>query len=621
MAISSLFLAVCLHLDGVTAEVKGREADLFSACAERHVAATETSYLTAPFRFRSENRMWQTEFWGKWMHAAAPLFRMTGSPRLRQSVDASVRDILASQDADGYIGNYTVTNRADFGWDIWGQKYTLMGLLLHHEATGSAASLAGARRLADYLTGRFGPGKADLTRTGSYVGLPSLSVLEPIVRLYRLTQEEKYLRFAKWIASRMEGNGPHALKLVSDALAGVEVADRTPWADAVEDRRVQGLNPGHKAYELMSCYQGMLELYQITGERDLLLAAVRTAESIVRTELNVVGGCASVEHWYRGAVNQVREFRRVQETCVLITWMRLCAKLLEVTGESRWADELEKTFYNAYLAAFKPDGSFFASYTPLCGTRSRGQYHCRMHTNCCNANGPRGFLSWGESLVRGTEDGISLNLFASGNYRFAATAKRGPVDLEIITLYPQMDFVEIVNRTRETGRFTLRVRLPGWSARTTVTVDDVEIAAASDEKGYLSLDRRWEPGSVVRVTFDMSGRALRLGDFVAFKRGPVVLSRDSRFADGDLSEPVRWPSAESGIADVHLVQSTRSAMRMSCSVELPMGTHDENPENALPRPVGFCDYASAGNTWDGTSFGRVWLPVVLPPQSLNRKGK
>ena len=67
MAISSLFLAVCLHLDGVTAEVKGREADLFSACAERHVAATETSYLTAPFRFRSENRMWQTEFWGKWI--------------------------------------------------------------------------------------------------------------------------------------------------------------------------------------------------------------------------------------------------------------------------------------------------------------------------------------------------------------------------------------------------------------------------------------------------------------------------------------------------------------------------------------------------------------------------
>ena len=78
MAISCLFLAVCLQLDGVTAEVKGREADLFSACAERHVAATETSYLTAPFRFRSENRMWQTEFWGKWMHAAAPLFRMTG---------------------------------------------------------------------------------------------------------------------------------------------------------------------------------------------------------------------------------------------------------------------------------------------------------------------------------------------------------------------------------------------------------------------------------------------------------------------------------------------------------------------------------------------------------------
>jgi len=610
-----ILLAVSLNFDGASVQLKGYEADRFAECIERHVGATDTAYLTEPFRHRSENRLWQTEFWGKYMHAAAPLAKMSGSTALRQAIDRSAADIVATQDADGYIGNYSPTNRADIGWDIWGHKYTLMGLLLHYEATGNAKSLQSARRLADYLLGRFGSGKPNLSETGSYVGLPSLSVLEPIVRLYRATKDDKYLQFANYIVSQMEGDGPRALRLIGDALAGVEVADRTAWANDVVGRRVEGLNPGLKAYEMMSCYQGMLDLYEVTGERRLLEAAVKTAESIVRTELNVVGGCASVEHWYRGAENQVREFRRVQETCVLVTWMRLCAKLLEVTGESRWADELEKTFYNAYLAALKPDGTFFASYTPLCGTRSKGQYHCRMHTNCCNANGPRGFLSWCESIVRGTDGGVDINFYVSGNYRLPPKASRGEVELEVFTLYPHMDYVEIVNRTAEPRRFALRLRLPGWSKRTVVKVGNEPIEVRPDSMGYLSIDRLWSPGETVGVNLDLSGRAVRRGDFVAFARGPIVLARDSRFNDGDLSEQVRWPGGSA--ADVRLVQSPNTAMRLACTLELMMGMHDENPQSALPRQVNFCDYASAANTWDASSFGRVWMPVVLKPQQLS----
>ena len=44
------------------------------------------------------------------------------------------------------------------------------------------------------------------------------------------------------------------------------------------------------------------------------------------------------------------------------------------------------------IAAMKFDGSEFAGYTPLSGNRYHGQHHCYMHTDCCTANGPRGFL-------------------------------------------------------------------------------------------------------------------------------------------------------------------------------------------------------------------------------------
>ena len=92
-------------------------------------------------------------------------------------------------------------------------------------------------------------------------------------------------------------------------------------------------------------------------------------------------------------------------TCVTTTWMRFCEKLLDLTGDTKWADQLERTFYNAYLGAMKADGSEFAGYTPLSGCRYHGQHHCYMHTDCCTANGPRGFLCFLKELFRTKDDG------------------------------------------------------------------------------------------------------------------------------------------------------------------------------------------------------------------------
>ena len=47
-------------------------------------------------------------------------------------------------------------------------------------------------------------------------------------------------------------------------------------------------NPQHaltKAYELMSCYQGLIEYYQVTGRKEYLDAAVKTAKNIAETEV------------------------------------------------------------------------------------------------------------------------------------------------------------------------------------------------------------------------------------------------------------------------------------------------------------------------------------------------
>ena len=42
-------------------------------------------------------------------------------------LQASVTALIATQTADGYIGNYKNENRLD-QWDIWGMKYCLLGI-------------------------------------------------------------------------------------------------------------------------------------------------------------------------------------------------------------------------------------------------------------------------------------------------------------------------------------------------------------------------------------------------------------------------------------------------------------------------------------------------------------
>jgi hypothetical protein len=48
---------------------------------------------------------------------------------------------------------------------------------------------------------------------------------------------------------------------------------------------------------------------------------------------------------------------------------------------------------------------------------------------------------------------------------------------------------------------------------------------------------------------------------------------------------------------------------MLFSAVLPLGSHDENPEGQLPTAVTFCDYASAGNTWNRKDYYRTWFPL------------
>jgi hypothetical protein len=77
--------------------------------------------------------------------------------------------------------------------------------------------------------------------------------------------------------------------------AGVNVSERSPTP-----KNWWGYEQGQKAYEMLSCYEGLLELYRLTGKEGYKTAVEKVWGNIQQTEINVVGSGSSMERWFGG---------------------------------------------------------------------------------------------------------------------------------------------------------------------------------------------------------------------------------------------------------------------------------------------------------------------------------
>lgn len=570
--------------------------DALATCKQGRLLGQSVPDLVGPFAVREEDRKWRGEFWGKWYTSAALAYRYQADPKLRTILDEAVRGLIATQTPDGSITTYKPA--CEFAhWDTWGRKYTLLGLLAYYELTGDAPTLAAARRHADYVLAHFGPGKADIATNGNWTGMAASSILEPMVLLYRTTGEPRYLQFAEYIVNSWAGSqGPD---LVRKALAGTAVFKMFPGPDPTK----KGYEGGgqSKAYEMMSCYEGLVELHRVTGEPKYLAAARNVFANIRDTEITIIGSGSSRERWCNGRVRQAESVAEWMETCVTVTWIKFAAQLLRLTGDPLYADEIERSAYNPLLAAQKDDGTWWCHYNPLEGPRSPAPEQCAMHANCCVANGPRGLMLLPELAVMNSSAGPVINLYEAG------TAMLKEARIEIQSDYPRANVVEIAVQPPAPASFTVSLRIPAWSRATKLEVNGKPVTDVQPGT-YARLSRTWKQGDKVRLTLDFTVRCEKepgSSGRVAIMRGPVVFALDRR-----LSQPL--PDCGAGTLVVETDGTVNAAQVTS---GLPAGIH-----MALDVPLAadgkqvvlrFCDYASAGHTWAEDSTLRVWLPQPL----------
>lgn len=563
----------------------------------------DAAYLIEPFKERNETNMWQSEFWGKWFTSAVLAYKYRPTAELKKKLDDAVTGLIATQSDDGYIGNYKKENRLQ-QWDIWGRKYCMLGLLDYYNLTGDKKSRKAARGVADNLMDDLKKADGIIVTKGNYRGMAASSVLEPVCLLYKATKDKKYLDFAEEIVRQRETpQGPH---LISNA--SVDVAKRFP-----KPANWYSFEQGQKAYEMMSCYEGLLELYRLTGKPEYKNAVAQTWQNIHDKEINAAGSGASTEMWFGGSALQTGPVNHYQETCVTVTWIKLSHQLFRLTGEAKYADAVEQSYYNALLASMSPDGKQWAKYTPLTGHRLPGSGQCGMNINCCEASGPRGLFNLPGYVVMKSAEGVFVNYFIEGTYSLTTPAGK-PVVVKQQTNYPESGTIKVTLNLSKSEEFALSVRIPAWSKTNTLRVNGETVGGVT-EGTYTSLKRKWKTGDEVNITLDMRGRVTLLGDkpqFAALMRGPILLTRDESLPGVSMGSIV---GVKSNNGYVELTPVTHDIKNNWLQYRFKFVPESYTEAGAAPVTVDFCDYASAGNG-PKAGFFNTWLPQITDPRNV-----
>jgi DUF1680 family protein len=582
-------------------EISGHLGNRINQCISNRIGSADISLLIEPFTKKNETHFWQSEFWGKWMLGAVDSYKYTLDPALYQKITYAVNGLLKTQLPNGYIGNYT--SEAQFTqWDIWGMKYTLLGLLSYYDISNDKKALESSIKLADFLLSKVGPNGRNIVTLGNYYGMAASSILEPIMHLYNRTHEERYFTFAKYIINQWET--PQGPKLISKAISGVPVSERfLPFPkDWVKN--------GQKAYEMMSCYVGLLEFYKISGDPIYLNSVERSVKSIIDDEINIAGSGSAFECWFGGKNKQTQAAFSAMETCVTITWMQLCRQLLLVTGNSIYADQIEKTTYNALMASMSPDGSKIEMYTPLEGNRHSGPGQCGMNFNCCEANGPRGFVMLPMMAYHFTNNKINVNLYAASKATIVLPEKN-IVDITQITDYPADGNISITVNPQQESQFAIALRIPEWSKEVSLSLNGQKDENGIKSGNYYTISRKWQKGDKIELKLDLRAKVIELNHFQAIVRGPVLMARDSWFSDGFTDETVIIENKDSYV-DLIPMDIKPDFAWMSFTANAVVGTNMQKKDAF--RTIHLCDFSSAGNSWDVKQRYRVWLPKTLDVQ-------
>jgi uncharacterized protein len=461
----------------------------------------------------------------KWLEGLGWELGRVPDEELQAIADEVISLVAAAQQPDGYVNSYyQVAEPAgkwsdlDFGHELYCAGHLIQAAIAFKRAVGDERLLDIVCRFVGHIETVFGPGKRE-----EACGHPEIEMA--LVELSRLTGEERYLHLAQFFVDqrgkkKMRGlgaNGPEYHQ------------DHVPVREAKEVA-------GH-AVRQMYLAAAVADLYMESGEQALLETSRRLWEDMTRGKMYITGGVGSrYDGESFGESYELPPDQCYCETCAAIGNFFWNWRMLLITGESRYADLMERLLYNGILSSPGLEGGSFFYVNPLMlrngryvrlsanppeehKTSGRPEWH---YVACCPSNTMRLRASLSNYFATSNEAGIQIHQYSN------AEISSGRRSLTLETDYPWDGRVKITVAEDADQPWKLSLRLLGWCQDFEIKVNGQD-GNYSLQDGYITVERMWKTGDVIEAEFDMppffiesDPRVDSIRGCVAIQRGPIV---------------------------------------------------------------------------------------------------
>jgi DUF1680 family protein len=494
----------------------------------------------------------------KLLEGMSAMYAVTHDRKLDSLMDMAIAVIAKGQRPDGYIHTPVVIGERNgqvaadeekINFEKYNIGHLMTAACVHYRATGKETLLDVAIRAANYLMGvyqRSSPQSArDAICPSHYMGL---------VELYRVTKNAAYLQLAKNLID-IRGS----VNIGTD-----DNQDRVPF-------RSQAVARGH-AVRANYLYAGVADVVAETGNDSLWHCLDAIWNNVTERKLYITGGCGALYdgvspdgvsynpaaiqevHQAYGRDYQLPNSTAHNETCANIGNMLWNWRMLEVSGDSRYADVLEQSLYNSVLSGVSLDGNRYFYTNPLRASKdfpyalrwSGGREEYISLSNCCPPNLARTLAEVGDYAYSVNSKGLYVNLYG-GNI-----LSTKDWEMEEKTDYPWDGKVLLIVKKAPLTANGVFLRIPGWCSGVRILVNGKPSGIPAAAGKYAGLSHVWKAGDVIELDMAMPAVMIAANPLVeetkgqvAVRRGPIVYCLESPdLAPGQSIFTVAMPSKE-----------------------------------------------------------------------------
>jgi hypothetical protein len=472
---------------------------------------------------------------------------------------SSVEVIAAAQEHDGYVNSYVqvVGDGQRFGNPAMGHELYCAGHLMQASVADTRTN-QGPGILAD-IANRFASLLVRIlpSEHADYVpGHPEIETA--LVELYRTNGDARLVDLAADLIGR-RGRATLSWNKFTPSY----FQDDVPFEDATTIR-------GH-AVRALYLLTGATDLYTETGRPRLLRSVFAQWDDMFSTKTYLTGGVGSRhEDESFGDAYELPPDRAYCETCAAVASIMWNWRLLLVTGHAVYAELMERTLYNGFLASVGFDGTSFFYVNPLQAREPSARqawYECA----CCPPNIMRLLASLEHYTATRTEQGVQVHQYVTGRIRSEQAA--GALEVAVSTGYPHDGTIAIRVLAAPSDSQEISLRIPSWVDDVRCMVNGRRQEVEPCDKGYIRLRREWSAGDEIVLELPLRARIIDAASeidavrgCVAFERGPLVYCIEGVDLPKGTNQPAISVDASSAPREepgFHIAADTVVALRLN----------------------------------------------------------